>query len=147
MIIEAHGYTVIVHTSDSALLLHVYFYRDTEVKTKIKYRCGRHDIPVYSCPPKHITTAEAMNILLDPNLDRARACSSEPVAVEQNRLFIVDLHYLKQPNDVLCDDMGSWVSNGNYTAWVMVDEEGEVDTPGKSLSEKPSEGMYVMYRK
>ena len=43
------------------------------------------------CPPKRIATAEAMNILLDPNLDRARVCSSQLVAVEQNHLFIVDL--------------------------------------------------------
>ena len=42
------------------------------MKTKIKHHCGQQDFPVYSCPTKPITTAEAMNILLDPNLDPAR---------------------------------------------------------------------------
>ena len=37
--------------------------------------------------------------------------------------------------------------SGNYTAWVMVDEVGDVETLGKSLSEKPSEGMYLVRRK
>ena len=117
------------------------------MKTKIKYHCGRCDLPVYSCPSKRITTTEAMNILLDPNLDHRRVCQCQPVSVEQNLLFVVDLHHLNKPNDLLCDDMGVWINNGNYTAWVRVDEEGEVDTLGKSLSAKPSEGMYTVRRK
>jgi len=48
--------------------------------------------------------------------------------VEQNQLFVVDLRCLEKPKDVMCDDMGSWVSNGDYTAWVVVDEDGAVDT-------------------
>ena len=60
----------------------------------------------------------------------------------------MDLSHLKKPKDLLCDDMGgSWVCNGNYTAWVMVDEVGDVETLGKSLSEEPSEGMYLVSRK
>lgn len=42
------------------------------MKAKIKYHCGQQDLPVYSCPTKHITTAEATNILLDTNLGPAR---------------------------------------------------------------------------
>ena len=59
----------------------------------------------------------------------------------------MDLSHLKKPKDLLCDDMGSWVCNGNCTAWVMVDEVGDVETLGKSLSEEPSEGMYLVRRK
>ena len=117
------------------------------MKTEIKYHCGRRDLSVFGSHPKRITTAEAMNVLLDPDLDRQRVCISQPVAVENNRLFVVDLSHLKKPKDLLCDDMGSWVCNGNYTAWVVVDEVGDVETLGKSLSEEPSEGMYLVCRK
>ena len=60
--------------------------------------------------------------------------------MEQNRLFVVDLHCLEKPKDVMCDDMGSWVSNGDYTAWVVVDEDGAVDTV-KSQTKPATEGM------
>ena len=73
------------------------------MKTVIKYHCGRRDLPVFGCHPKRITTAEAMNVLLDPDLDRRRVCISQPVAVENNRLFVVDLSHLKKPKDLLCD--------------------------------------------
>ena len=122
-------------------------FRDAKVKSETMYHCGRHDLPVFGCQPKRITTAEVLNILLDPNLDRQKVCSSHPVAVEQNRLFVVDLSHLEQPKDLLCDDMGSWVCGGNYTAWVTVDEVGDVNMLGKSLSEEPSEGMYLARRK
>ena len=60
------------------------------MKTEVKYHCGRRDLPVFGCHPKRITTAEAMNVLLDPNLDCQRVCISQPVAVEKNRLFVVE---------------------------------------------------------
>ena len=53
------------------------------MKTEIKYHCGRHDLPVFGCHPKRITTAKAMNVLLDPDLDRRRVCISQPVAVQK----------------------------------------------------------------
>ena len=46
----------------------------------------------------------------------------------------------------MCDDMGSWVSNGDYTAWVVVDEDGAVDTV-RSLTKSGTEGMYFVRRK
>ena len=57
------------------------------MKTEVKYHCGRRDLPVLGCYPKRITTAKAMNVLLDPDLDRRRVCISQPVAVENNRLL------------------------------------------------------------
>jgi len=86
-----------------------------------------------------------MNILLDPNLDNDRVCTTQPISVEQNRLFVVDLRCLEKPKDVMCDDMGSQVSNGDNTAWVVVDDDGSVDTV-KSLTKPATEGMYfVLY--
>ena len=96
--------------------------------------------------PKRVSTAEAMNILLDPNLDNDRVCTRQPISVEPNRLFVVDLRCLEKPKDVMCDDMGSWVSNRDYTAWVVVDEDGAVDTV-KSLTKPATEGMYFVCRK
>ena len=57
------------------------------MKTEIKYHCGRRDLLVFGCHPKRITTGEAMNVLLDPDLDRQRVCISQPVAVENIHLL------------------------------------------------------------
>ena len=64
------------------------------MKTEIKYHCGRRGLPVFGCHPKRIITEKAMNVLLDPDLDRRRVCISQPAAVENNQFvshcFVVE---------------------------------------------------------
>ena len=38
-------------------------------------------------------------------------CSHQPLHVEHNRSFIVDLKALKSHGDIKCDDSGSWTNN------------------------------------
>ena len=87
------------------------------MKTEIKYHCGRCGLPVFGCHPKCIITAKAMNVLLDPHLDRRRVCISQLVAVENNPFVVVLL--LKKPKDLLCDDMGSWTVTTQPGSWLM----------------------------
>ena len=96
----------------------------------IRYHLGRKDLPIFSQQSHRPSTAEIMNILLDPDLESSYLCTSQPVAVEKNCLFIVDLRHMKNSKD-LCDDMGSWVCNGVCSGWVSIDEDGTVDNLGK----------------
>ena len=73
--------------------------------------------------------------ILDPELDNRRVCKSQPVAVECNSVFVVDLKHLKRSKDLLCDDLGTWKCDGCHCTWVLVDEGGIVDICGK---EKPT---------
>ena len=78
--------------------------------------------------------------LLDPDLDANQVCKAQPVAVESNLVFIVDLKHLKHPKDLLCDESGSWKCNGcRHTSLVVSD----IDICGK---EKPSNVDGSLYK-
>ena len=49
-----------------------------------------------------------INTLLDPELDDDSVCSMQPMNVEHNAVFIVNLGKLKSLKDIYCDDMGTW---------------------------------------
>ena len=42
----------------------------------------------------------------------------------ENRSFLVDTSNLKDVNDVLADDSGSWVNNGQHRFHYELDEDG-----------------------
>lgn len=92
------------------------------------------NMPVYSYHPLRLDSQEIVNTLLDPDLEISRICKMQPLCVEHNVIFIVDLSYLKSPKDITCDDMGSWRCNGVYHSWLKVDDVGFVSVYGK---EKP----------
>ena len=103
----------------------------------IEYHHGRQDLPIFLHQKRRPSSSEAINILLDPDLDRKRVCSSQPTAIDKNAVFIINLKKLRHPSDVLCDDMGTWVCSGCRRSWVCIDEEGCVDSFHK---EEPSTG-------
>ena len=49
------------------------------MKVDVQYHCEQRDLPVFGCQPKRVSTAEAMNILLEPNLDNDRVCTRQPI--------------------------------------------------------------------
>ena len=59
-------------------------------------------------------------------------CNHQPINVEHNRLFLVDLNALKSKNDIKCDESGSWINNScnKYEFvkckdnWTECDDEG-----------------------
>ena len=78
--------------------------------------------------------------MLDPDLKDDRICKVQPLQVEHNSIFIVDLAHLQSPKDITCDDMGSWKCNGVHRSWVQVDDIGFVTSYGK---ERPPGTMNV----
>ncbi len=92
------------------------------------YLHGNRLIPIYSTQSTRLTTQEIVNILLNPNLDDAVVCHMQPICIEQNSVFVVNVSSLKHLKDIYCDDMGSWKSYGSYKSLINVDSEGDVTT-------------------
>ena len=88
-------------------------------------------VPIFSRRKKHFTTNEMINTLLDPDLDPNVIATTQPVGVESNALFIVDLKCLKHTKDIMCDDLGAWKNNGCHNTWVTVDSDGLTETRGE----------------
>ena len=62
------------------------------------------NVPIFSQQKKHLSTTEIIETLLDPDLDRNVVATTQPVGVENNAIFIVDLKYIPR---ILC--VMSWV--------------------------------------
>lgn len=77
-------------------------------------------MPVYEYPTKGYSREEIACILCDPALQEELICSSQPVSVENNVSFVVDLSKLKDPNDVRADDLGAWKCTGSRTLQFFV---------------------------
>ena len=87
-----------------------------------------------------MTTTNIIETLLDPHLDRNVVATTQPVGVENNAIFIVDLKYLKHTKDIMCDVLGSWKNNGCHSTWVIVDAHGIAETWGKVKPNVASDG-------
>ena len=94
-----------------------------------------------------LDTQEIVNAILDPQLNEKHICSMQPVNVECNAVFIVDLEKLDSWKDINCDDMGSWKHNGVYHSWLEVDECGFVSITGKEKPDILSPSVYNITKK
>lgn len=74
-------------------------------------------LPVYDTPTECIDTEMAAQIILN-EAEEDMLCSMQPICVDKNALFVVDLEKLKDPKDITCDDMGSWRSNGTHPVYL-----------------------------
>ena len=70
----------------------------------IEYYGERTDLPIFARQKKHLSTTEIVEALLDPDLEQDQICKTQPVGIENNLAFIVDLKHLKH---VLCDELRS----------------------------------------
>ena len=95
---------------------------------------GKAELPTYSSNNKFLTTQEAINVLLDGDLQQDEICSQVPFSVSKNGIFIVDLNTLGCPKDILCDDMGVWTWSGSFKRWCLVSSHGFVKLYKKNIS-------------
>ena len=66
-----------------------------------------HRLPIFCNLSKSMSTAQCVNMLLDPELQRKVVCKHVPFGVNCNSSFIIDMNCLSDPKDILCDDMGT----------------------------------------
>ena len=76
-----------------------------------------------------LTNAQHLSYVNPP--DPSRICSIPPRCVMKNRSFIVDTSKLKDHDDVLADDCGSWKNNGQHKFFYEINEDGEYERVGR----------------
>ena len=64
-------------------------------------------------------------MLLDKHLPFNRIATCQPVGVQDNLVFVIDLSKLEKPEDIRADDLGSWTCNGKRCVQCIV-HNGEV---------------------
>ena len=83
---------------------------------------GRRDLPIV---PSHVIKSakndEVLKLLLNaPKTHRSIITSSNPVGIQNNVTFIVDLDSLGDPEDLLSDDLGAWEQTKTRSKWYLV---------------------------
>jgi hypothetical protein len=91
---------------------------DEEGSGGIDYYKGNLILPVFTRNKDVLSPSQVMCLLYnigqpDSSVPSALVCSHQPLRVEHNVSFIVDLEALKSKSDVKCDDAGSWRNNSN----------------------------------
>ena len=63
-------------------------------------------------------------------------CQKQPVGVQTNCCFLVNIKKLKDPADIRADDLGTWKHNGRRTSYVKVlrDNDGKIVEVTKLLN-------------
>ena len=124
-------------------MIHRFCRKAVKEESLIEYYCGRKDLPIFARQKKHLSTTQIVESLLDPNLAQDQISNTQPVGIESNLAFIIDLKRLKHPKDILCDELGSWKCNGCHHTWVVVNEDGIAEICGKN---KPCNKDGALYR-
>ena len=72
------------------------------------------------------TPKETVELLLNCGsyVDTSEICTAQPLRVQHNCTFIVDLNKLNDIGDMKCDDLGSWKNNGSKKFSFHVKDEG-----------------------
>lgn len=109
----------------------------------IQYYNGNLLLPIFSMENKTLSPVEVMNVLFNigSSVNSNLVCSQQPLHVQHNRTFIVDLLSLKCKDDVKCDDIGSWKNQSynkflfrkNKNDWVFVDKKMDREVPANEI--------------
>ena len=79
---------------------------------KIEHLHDNLSIPIYDRTSKHYSAKNIVEVLLDKHLPFNRIATCQPVGVQDNLVFVIDLSQLEKPEDIRADDLGSWTCNG-----------------------------------
>ena len=93
---------------------------------------GDRNLPIYDVRNSGLTYSEAIRILLDG--DKSLVCHRQPIIVENNCLFLVNLPSLDDPDDIKSDDCGHWVHNGRKSTCVAVTFQNKKIVDVKSVA-------------
>ena len=87
--------------------------------------------------------------LVEETPDPSRICTIQPRNVMENRSFLVDTSKLRDINDLLADDSGSWINNGQHKFHYEQDSDGVFQRVGRRASFNTSllrEPWVTLYR-
>ena len=84
------------------------------------------NIPIFDKTSNSYTAKSIIELLLDKSLPQNKIATAQPVGVQENLVFIVDVSKLKKAEDIRADDLGSWICNGKRCSWCVLDDDGDV---------------------
>ena len=73
-------------------------------------------------------------------VDRSKICTAQPLRVQHNCTFIVDLSKLKDIADVKCNDLGSWKNNSHKKFGFSIEDVDGYNLPKPVTAGKESKG-------
>ena len=115
-----------------------------DIQDTIQYYNGNLLLPIYSMENKILSPVEVMNVLFNivSSVSSELVCSQQPLHVEHNRTFIIDLDSLKCKDDVKCDDIGSW-KNQSYNKFLFTKQKNDWVLVDKKIVSEVSENKIV----
>ena len=84
------------------------------------------NVPVYERTTDCYTAKGIIELLLDKSLPHSTIATNQPVSVQDNLVFIVDISKLDKLEDIRADDLGSWTCNGKRRLQCTVNNHGHV---------------------
>eukprot|EP00118_Oscarella_pearsei_P020416 m.221086 g.221086 ORF g.221086 m.221086 type:complete len:669 (+) comp39954_c1_seq15:519-2525(+) len=86
---------------------------------------GDEKLPVFAwgCSANQFSVKELADILIGQEVDPAKISTAQPVGVNHNAAFLVDLSCLRSVDDLKADDLGVWNAVGVPSRLVMTEEK------------------------
>ncbi len=109
---------------------------------------GNEELPIWRTGTKSLSSSEIIRYLLfERDHIEPWICQKQPLSINRNATFIVDLTKLPSRNDVFADDMGVWKHTGSPSQYfqVKITESGdlcELVSLGKKRPSEMSRGVY-----
>lgn len=102
------------------------------------------ELPVYSHTSIGYTLSELVDILMSESLPEEKVCKIQPLGVNRNCTFIMDLDSVST-EDMKADDLGSWKSNGTRRSYFKLNRRNIAEF----LKAAPSQtaGHFVIIRR
>lgn len=120
-----------------------------EDEEELQYLHEDKCVPIFSSKT-HFNYSEVVKILLSPCKDKL--CVKQPILIEKDASFLIDLSKLDHVDDVKADDCGQWKHNGRKTTkvavWTRKDKITKVVSIPKSVTTPPDENsrLYTLIR-
>ena len=109
---------------------------------------GNSDLPIWRTGTKSLSSSEIVRtILFEKEHVKPWVCQKQPLSVNRNATFIVDLSHLPSKKDVFADDMGVWKHTGSPSQYFEVRKNRfgglmEIVSLGKKCPKKLSCEVY-----
>lgn len=114
---------------------------------QLVYLNNNMNIPIFEQTSDHYTTKAIVEILLDKHLPLSKIATSQPVNVQSNMVFVVDLSKLSSPEDIRADDLGSWLCNGKRRQQCSVNKFGRVTDANLTINKSRKQLLYTLVKR
>ena len=98
---------------------------------------------MYSQTPTGYTAAELVNILMSTSIPKEKVCKLQPLGVNCNCTFIVDLDSVCT-EDMKADDLGSWRSTGTRRLYFRVNKRNKAEFLQTTPTQTAAAGVFVV---